>query len=397
MRSLTVIPALLWVLGVVLVDDEVPVTFVVRVSGAVPEDARVFLAGSEDAVGNWRPDGLALTRQDDGRFAATVRLPRGHTLSYKITLGSWRSAERAADGSDRPNRSTVIGRERVVELAADFRDAAATSPPISTATGVIRVHEKLRSIHLATPRTISVWLPPGYDASAPRRYPVLYVHDGQNIFDAATAAFGDEWRADETAAKLIREGTIPSVIIIAIANSPDRINEYTIHKDAKRNHGGNGAAYAQFVATELKPFIDATYRTLPDRDNTAIAGSSLGGLISLEIALAYPDTFGKAAALSPSLGWADDHFLNDVHRHEKTLKRLRIWADMGTREGAKPGEPSPEIPRLRKLASELRALGISPGPNLHIEEIEGGEHREKDWAARFDRVLTFLFANPNKP
>jgi len=387
--------ATLLVLGALGVGDEVPVTFRVSVPDSTPATARIFLAGSEPGVGRWKPDGVALTRDGEGRFSATVQLPRGHTLRYKITQGSWRFVERGREGSDRPDRVLLIDRDRVVDVEVlAWGGARGAAPPESTATGDIRLHQEFGSKHLVNSRTVAVWLPPGYKASAPRRYPVLYLHDGQNLFDAATAAFGHEWQADETAARLIREGTIPPLIMIGIFNTNDRMNEYTTHKDADRERGGRGEPYARFLVEELKPFIDRTYRTRPEPEHTALAGSSLGGLISLEIALRHPETFGKVAALSPSLWWSNEQILQDVKTHHDAVKRLRVWIDMGTREGGKPDEPSPEIPRLRRLKSEFQGAGLTADRDLHIKEIEGGQHREADWAARFPRVLTFLFAEP---
>ncbi len=387
--------ALLVVLGGLGLGDEVPVTFRVRVPESTPPTARVFLAGSEPEVGRWRPDGLALVRDDLGRYCATVKLPQDRALRYKVTQGSWRSVERTREGVDRPDRVLLVEREAVidVEVLAWASDRAAAVPE-SSATGDIRLHQEFRSKHGVGPRTVAVWLPPGYAASAHGRYPVLYLHDGQNVFDAATAAFGDEWRADETAAKLIREATIPPLIMIAISNTNDRMNEYTTRKDAHRQAGGRGDLYARFLVEELKPFIDRTYRTRPEPEHTAIAGSSLGGLISLEIAIRHPETFGKVAALSPSLWWGDEQILADVKARPEAVKGMKVWVDMGTREGKGPGAPSPEIPRLRRLAEEMRRLGLATDRQLHVEEVEGGEHREADWAARFPRVLEFLFAAP---
>jgi predicted alpha/beta superfamily hydrolase len=188
-------------------------------------------------------------------------------------------------------------------------------------TGNIKHHNGFESKILGNKRNLIVYLPPAYEQNANRRYPVLYMHDGQNIFDDATS-FAGEWRADETAKRLIDEGKIVPIIIVAIENAgAARINEYTNttepvyvadkkaidegkkKKEDVETEGGKGEQYAQFLITEVKPFIDQTYRTKADRANTAVAGSSLGGLMSLYLAWKHKDVFSKFGVISPSLWW----------------------------------------------------------------------------------------------
>src|SRR5262245_879090 len=197
---------------------------------------------------------------------------------------------------------TAIGRDR----SGDGEGVSVSGRVGSGVAGKrlpFRYHRNFPSALLGNERTLVVYLPPGYDAAAKQRYPVFYLQDGQNVFEASTAAFGVEWEADDTAERLIREGQIPPLIMVGIYNTPERANEYTTSYDATAKVGGKGKLYGRFVMEEVKPFIDATYRTRTDREHTAVGGSSLGGLISLAMAQQFHDKFSKCAVMSASLWW----------------------------------------------------------------------------------------------
>ncbi|UUZ57297.1 hypothetical protein LP419_27405 [Massilia sp. H-1] len=158
------------------------------------------------------------------------------------------------------------------------------------------------SPQLGNSRQLRIYLPPSYDENPAKRYPVLYMHDGQNLFDAKTAAYGAEWGIDETANHLIASGVMDEVIVVGIDNTPDRFKEYTPCCDPKHG-GGKIDAYQAFITDTVKPYIDKTLRTLPGRENTAIMGSSLGGIASVVIAQKRPDVFSKAGGVSSSFWW----------------------------------------------------------------------------------------------
>lgn len=364
------------------------------------------------SLDGWPADGRALGRIADGLYSGTWTLPVGRTIEYKfLRKASWNTVEKDAAGRELPNRSLTVrgdvaeqvvfhavarwadgeaGASRAYEFSETDEGSAAART--STLTGDIRFHERFRSPQLDNERTLIIYLPPGYDEHTAQRYPVLYLHDGQNLFDAKTAFAGVEWRADETAQRLIKSGKITPLIIVGIYNTPDRVEEYTPVRDAKRG-GGRGDRYLDFIASNVKPFIDKTYRTKPGRRDTALGGSSLGGLISLHALLKHSDVFGKAAAISPSLWWADRSLLDRVRKAE--LKRpFRLWLDMEAPRGFNRAAPSNYTGELRDahdLVEILRRKTLPDDSAFHFEPVEGARHHERDWAARFDRVLLYLF------
>ena len=253
-----------------------------------------------------------------------------------------------------------------------------------TLTGDVRTHEGFHSRFLEHDRTVVVYLPPGYDADDAMRYPVLYLHDGQNVFDRATA-FGEEWQVDESAQKLIIDGEIEPLIIVGIYNTGEhRLDEYTPTAEADLGRGGQADVYGRMLVEELKPFIDSAYKTLPSASNTAMGGSSLGGLVTMHLALRYPMAFGRLAVLSPSVWWDDRVLLREVEALPAKLP-FRIWLDAGTAEGPNTLEDA------RDLRDALVAKGWTVGDDLAWLEAQGGEHNEQSWGARVESVLKFLF------
>lgn len=262
-----------------------------------------------------------------------------------------------------------------------------------TLTGDIRLHQKFHSKVLKNDRTVIVYLPPGYDVNKKERYPVFYMHDGQNLFDGATSFIpGQEWRVDETAQQLIVAGKVEPLIIVGIYNTRDRVNEYTAAQDPKYKMGGKADLYGRMIVEELKPFIDSNYRTRKGAKHTGLGGASLGGLASLYLALKYSQVFGRAAAVSPSVWFANQQIVNYVAALPKPVK-VRIWLDMGTKEG----RDSQDLAGAQKAVADVRLLRealIKKGwkaENFRYFEAEGAEHNEKAWAARLPEILTFLF------
>lgn len=378
------------------------VELIVELPAGTP-DGPIFLAGSLPEAGEWRVDGVALTR--DGLTArATLALPRTALLEYKLNRGTWATVEKDAQFRELPNRKLVVaglpatgGRATVRIAVATWSDSA--PPAVHTVVGDVRLHERFASRFLANERTLRVYLPPGYDSAPRKRYPVLYMHDGQNIFDAATSFIGAEWGVDEACEKLIAAGTIPPLIVVGIDNTTDRAGEYTSTTGSYRGttNGGRGRLYNRFLLEEVKPFIDATYRTKPSRAHTIVMGSSLGGLVSLDLALQHPDRFAAAGVVSPALWWGDHEILRRIESGAARIpsrRRPRLWIDMGTAEGESLDTFAECLIEVRRLASALRAAGWREGRDFTLYEDEGADHSERAWNGRIERILEWLYAAP---
>ena len=263
-----------------------------------------------------------------------------------------------------------------------------------TLTGIVQSHPQFESRILRNRRDVLVYLPPGYGTRLRRRrYPVLYLHDGQNVFDAATSFAGVEWGADETAQRLIEKGWIEPLIIVAVANTGGhRIHEYAptrgiIDSGARRKRRSRGwlRRYGRFLIEELKPFIDRTYRTRIDAGSTGLGGSSLGGLATLALGLWFPHVFNRLAVLSPSVWWDEGVVCRMVGELPKKLP-LKIWLDTGTHE--------PGWERARELRDQLVAKGWRLDHDLQYSEVEGGRSQRARLGGAFrGGVAVFVSAH----
>lgn len=259
------------------------------------------------------------------------------------------------------------------------------------ARGDLRLHE-FRSRIFRNTRFLRVWLPPGYDGpeNADRHYPVLYLNDGQNLFEAATAFGGVEWQVDETADRLIREGVVPPLIVVGIDNTgKERLREYMPHRSLHpRMLRVQGKHYPDFLMKEVMPFVEQNYRVATRPEDTGLGGSSLGALISLYTVMARPGIFGRLLLESPSL-WASNRQLI------KESRSVRIWPERiflaaGTAEAGRAELSRTVVDDVRELAAILRRAVLSE-KRLRLVVKEGAGHTEAAWAERFPEALQFLF------
>lgn len=256
--------------------------------------------------------------------------------------------------------------------------------------GHFRLHRRLHSTHLDQARDVLIWLPPSYSLGL-RRYPVIYMHDGNNLFDPATSYIGVEWQVDEHLQRLIADKRVEELIVVGIYNTSAREDEYTwtpmLQEDGV-TRGGLGPAYARFVTEELKPMVDALYRTRPEPEHTGVAGSSLGGLISLYFGRYYSHVFGKIGILSPSLWWNGGEAIDVA---AEMPAGLCLWIDMGTCEGE---QPEAGVARVQALVQRLLARGYVEGWNLAFVLDSGARHDEFAWSGRIETMLRWFFGTP---
>jgi predicted alpha/beta superfamily hydrolase len=360
------------------------VTFLVtRVPGETPAGDTLTLGSN---VNGWDPaePGYAFTRSTKGQYTLTLKLRPGTHVEYKLTRGGWPTVEKSADGTEKQNRVHEVKGDATVKLeVARWADSPGpVAETKSTATGTLETLHNVKSPELGNARDVIVYLPPDYK-TGDKRYPVLYMHDAQNLFDAATAFVKQEWRADEAAEALARKGQ--GLIIVGIENNSERGAEYTPFPAPMNGYAPRGDAYDAFVVKTLKPMIDARFRTLPDREHTGVAGSSLGGLISLYMGLSHPDVFGFVGAFSPSFFVADFSLFRWVKARPAGAP-LRVYLDTGDREHDSPAFNAVAVEGVEDLGEQLERQGHA----VKVVIAKGARHNEDAWAPRLPAVLEWF-------
>lgn len=282
-------------------------------------------------------------------------------------------------------------------MNADFQPEDATkngtvppgeAPPHPPAhPGGLHLHGDFWSEYLQDDREIIVYVPPGYEEQRERAYPVLYMHDGQNLFDGRTSFLpGRTWEVREHTDAAILAGEAEPLVIVGIYNGGDRrLAEYTPGRDWQMG-GGEADRYGQMLTRELMPWIAGRYRVRTERASTGMGGSSLGGLVTLYLGLRYAELFGKLAVLSPSVWWNHKSILSYLNERAPQIReKPRIWLDVGEREGLRT------LANAEQLERRLGDRGWRSGEDLHFERVEGGTHDETSWAKRVRPMLGYLF------
>ena len=372
------------------------VDFSIAVPSDTPPNQIIYLSGNVPTLGNWDAAGLALQHKDDGNWHGSAQILSGIGYGFKITRGTWGTVETDSAGAPIPDRTLQVPSAQTVSLTvADWVDHGKSVPGRVTLTGDIRLLKNFHSTLLNNDRTIIVYLPPAYDQNPDVHYPVLYMQDGQNLFDESTSFAGIEWRMDEAAQKLIANEQVNPFIIVGIYNTPARTAEFTPPTLAATT-SAKGDLYARFIVEGIKPYIDKTYRTQPDRAHTLIGGGSMGGLIALYTAQTHPDIFGQLVLLSPWLRLGDTKFLPTLLADPAWLKSERIYADMGDQPGNNganyPGGAATAIPDGKDFAAALKLAGLQDGKDFTFKEIQDGHHDEASFQAEIESVLQWVFA-----
>ncbi|MGZ3183318.1 MAG: alpha/beta hydrolase [Telluria sp.] len=275
----------------------------------------------------------------------------------------------------------MLGADKV-SIGGAYKLAAGSTadiyPFFGAPFGKLVIVPNVESPQLKNKRSLRIFLPASYEENKAKRYPVLYMHDGQNLFDAKTAAFGVEWGIDETVNSLVAAGKMDEVIVVGIDNTPDRIPEYTPCCDPKHG-GGKLDQYMAFIIDTVKPWVDRSYRTLPDRDHTAIMGSSLGGIASVYIAEKHPEVFSKAGGVSSSFWWNNRDLVKNVPEHVN----VKFYIDAGTSNDG--------LEDTQAMRDAMLKRGYRSGSDLYYVEAQGASHNEKSWSARVDKPLLWFF------
>jgi predicted alpha/beta superfamily hydrolase len=343
----------------------------------VSDSEYVYISGNDSLLGEWHPSAVKLEKNNDSTWVKTLNFIKGKNVEYKFTKGSWELEALNEDGSVPGNSILTVTRDTAVSVKINRwkkREARIVHGQI---TGTVKYHRQFKADSLK-PRDIIVWLPPSYYENPEKRYPVLYMHDGQNIFDPATSTFGYDWQLDEVADSLIRAGSLQEIIIVGIYNTQDRSREYS--------HSTLGYKYMDFIVSTLKPFIDTEYRTMPGKENTANGGSSLAGLISLMLVWNYPEVFSKAACISPAFKISRFNYVDTVINYPRKKKEIRLYIDNGG-----GGLESELQPGVDEMIVALQNKGYELGEDILWHIDLNASHSETAWAARIWRPLFFFF------
>ncbi|EDP96604.1 alpha/beta hydrolase-fold protein [Kordia algicida OT-1] len=361
-------------------DGKKSVTFVVT---NLPSDhdfsKNIYISGDFEGWSGGRPE-LKLEKKDK---TYQITLPNHkETIQYKFTLGSWDTVELDAKKQNIENRSyTFKEAPETINITIGAWSNGNNNETVSTKQpNVATFAEAFNIPQLNTTRKILVYLPPNY-AKSHKKYPVLYMHDGQNVFDKATSYSG-EWEVDETLNKLHQTHGL-DVIVVSIDNSEARMQEYTAWEH-KKYDTPKGKEYIDFIAKTLKPAIDQQYRTKTDAKNTAIMGSSMGGLISHYAAFQYPNVFGKAGIFSPSFWFSEETFAF-TKNHLAKAKNSKLYYLMGEKEGGNM------VADLNKMLQLLNKNNF-PKDQVLSKFSPNGTHSEAFWRSELKTALLWLFA-----
>lgn len=373
----------------------------VQVSVTVPENTpTLYITGNIEELGPWDPMALAMSGEGRSR-AATISVPRGHEFEYKFTLGSWEREAVGESGRVLPNYRLAAGdlRKVVHELTAFKQDPSVYMADwkSSGVLGTLVYWPDVASAFLSETRHVEIWLPPGYDENGDRRYRVIYMSDGQNLFDPRIANTGTDWGVDEAMVRGAESGLFDPAIVVATWSTSKRTLEYSPWHDAPR--------YARFLIEELMPRVNEQFRTLTDSKDTFAMGSSMGGLLSFYLVKEHPEAFSACGCVSTHLPLAEAWFargrsadsgdadetpyvVRDIAAGDTLPQAARVFFDYGTEGLDAQYEPVHEIVR-----DWLLEQGRRDGEDFLIRAYQGADHNEAAWRARLGDQLQWLLGD----
>ncbi len=362
---------------------KITVTFELH-SPELAEDTQVFLTGSLPSLGNWDPANTVMKPIGDHRWSLAIGSNADDPIEYKYTLGSWDREGADVDGHRLQNFVIQPASDTTIRDRIDFWTTGMSDQVKGQITGTVKYHRRLEYEGLL-PRDVIVWLPPGYDESS-ERYPVLYMHDGQNIIDPKTSAFGVDWQVDESLTRLIELKKIKPLIVVGIYNTRERSKDYL--------PGQQGTRYAKFVCQHLKPLIDKTYRTDCSRESTAVAGSSAGGLCAFTMAWENADVFSKAICMSSAFkyersdGTISVNYLPQFIAAKQPLNPPYVYFDNGG-----VGLETLLQPGIDEMIAAMKNKGLEAGKDFAWKCYPKSSHNEASWAERLPAALELIFGD----
>lgn len=344
-----------------------------------PAGAAIYVAGN---FNNWNPGLTPMVADGSGNYTYTIPESSG-VLEYKFTRGAWSSVEANATGNDIANRTANFTRSpQTLNLTVPaWKDLGGVGNPSTAASNVHILSNNFAIPQLNRTRKVWVYLPPDYETST-KTYPVIYMQDGQNLFDNVTSYSG-EWQVDETLNTLFAQGDYGAIVIGIDNGQESRINEYTPWVNTQYG-GGEGDLYMQFVAETLKPYVDSNYRTKPAKEYNALIGSSLGALISNYGGVKYSNTFSKIGSFSPAHWIVASEFSNYITNSTADLSGTRVYFVAGSTES------STMVADINTVKNNLQAKGLT-ATNTLVKLDDDGAHNENYWKREFSAAYKWLF------
>ena len=354
---------------------------ITAIPGNTPVGATIYAAGT---FNGWDPGLTPMVADGNGNYTYTVPEGTG-VLKYKFTRGAWSSVEGDAGGNEIGDRTiSFTGSPQTVNLSVlSWKDLAGSGSSSTAASNVHILSNNFAIPQLNRNRKIWIYLPPDYETST-KTYPVIYMQDGQNLFDNATS-FAGEWQIDETLNSLFAAGDYGAIVVGIDNGGGSRINEYCPWNNAQYG-GGEGDLYTQFMAETLKPYVDANYRTKPGKEFNALIGSSLGALISNYGGIKYSQTFSKIGSFSPAYWINNTQFNNYITTSTADLSGMRIYFVAGSNESATI------VSEIETVKNNLQTKGLT-ATNTLVKIDSYGQHNENYWKGEFSAAYKWLFKN----
>ena len=342
----------------------------------LPKGSRVYLTGGTPSLGNWAPDGVPMTYQGRDTWRVVVLFSQAMDIEYRYTLGT--EDRRGADSRGQPLKNFSVATRRNLKISDEVgqwtdKNTVVESP--GKVTGELRYHRHVRDRTLPS-RDLVVWLPRFYELKDRATYPVLYLNDGQDLFDPLTAQDGRDWGVDEAMTQLIADDTIEPMIVVGIYSTDDRLSEYA--------PGEAGEAYMRYIVETVKPLIDRRYRTRPGRESTFIGGAAMGGVIAFATAWAYPEVFSAALSQTPSYrleGRMDTQTWYQARAGDED-RPVFFYLDRGGQ-----GADALLRPGVEDMVDQLQAWGYRPERNYVFVRDFDADHGIAAWGRRFPDAL----------